>query len=112
MNELVSLLPIIGIGLLFWLLIIRPQSRRQKALRQLQGSLEPGNEVMLTSGVFGVVEHLADDRVHLRVAEGVSIEVIRGAIANVVPPAQARDESREGHREEPTEGSTETSPGV
>jgi preprotein translocase subunit YajC len=87
-NELVSLLPIIGIGLLFWLLIIRPQSKRQKALSALQGGLEPGNEVMLTSGVFGVVDAIDDDRVHLRIAEGVTIVVARGAIANVVPPAE------------------------
>lgn len=100
MNELVSLLPIIGIGLLFWLLIIRPQSRRQKALAQLQGALEPGNEVMLSSGVYGVVDRVADDRVHLRVADGVTIVVARGAVANVVRP------------EEPPAGpTTETTPG-
>ena len=100
MNELVSLLPIIGIGLLFWLLIIRPQSKRQKNLAALQGALEPGNEVMLSSGVYGVIDRVADDRVHLRVAEGVTIVVARGAVANVVPTA------------EPTPGpTTETSPG-
>ena len=99
MNELVSLLPIIGIGLLFWLLIIRPQSRRQKALSQLQGALEPGNEVMLSSGVYGVVERIADDRLHLRVADGVTIVVARGAVANVVRP------------EPPAGPTTETTPG-
>ena len=119
MNDLVSLLPIIGIGVLFWLLIIRPQSKRQKALAKLQGSLEPGNEVMLTSGLFGVVERIADDRLHLRVAEGVTLEVVRGAVANVVHPAE-HEESQDGphggpdeaRRQEPTDGSTETSPGV
>lgn len=108
MKELVSLLPILGIGLLFWLLIIRPQSKRQKALARLQASLEPGNQVMLTSGVFGVVEHIGDDRIRLRVAEGVTVEVVPGAVASVVPPAP----SPEGAREQPTEGTTETSPGV
>ena len=88
MNELVSLLPIIGIGLLFWLLIIRPQSRRQKALASLQGGLAPGNEVMLSSGIYGVIDHLVDDRIHLRIADGVTVEVARAAVANVVPPAE------------------------
>ena len=87
MNELVSLLPIIGIVLLFWLLLIRPQAKRQKALAALQGGLEPGNQVMLSSGLFGVVERIDDDRLHLRIAEGVTVEVARGAVANVVPPA-------------------------
>ena len=100
MNDFVSLLPIIGIVLLFWLLLIRPQAKRQKALAALQGGLEPGNEVMLSSGLYGVIDRIVDDRIHLRIAEGVTIEVARGAVANVVPPA------------EPTTGpTTETSTG-
>jgi preprotein translocase subunit YajC len=100
-NELVSLLPIIGIVLLFWLLLIRPQAKRQKALAALQGSLEPGNQVMLSSGLYGLVERIDDDRVHLRIAEGVTVEVARGAIANVVPPAEPTT----------TDPTTETTPG-
>ena len=63
-KELVSLLPIIGIALLFWLLIIRPQSRRQKAVVAMQSALEPGTEVMLSSGVYGRLEQVDDDHVH------------------------------------------------
>ena len=87
MEEFVSVLPIIGIALLFWLLIIRPQSRRQKAVRAMQSALEPGAEVMLSSGVFGVIEQIDDEHIRLRVADGVTLKVIKGAVANVVPPA-------------------------
>ena len=86
MKDLVSLLPIIGIALLFWLLIIRPASRQRKALSRLQSALEPGNQVMMSSGIFGTVEQITDDRVHLRVAEGVVVQVARGAINTVVKP--------------------------
>ena len=56
-QELVSLLPIIGIALLFWLLIIRPQSKRPEGRRAtMQSALQPGADVMLTSGVFGTIE--------------------------------------------------------
>ena len=48
MPELVSLLPIVGIGFLFWFLIIRPASKRQRELSRMQGSLEIGDDVMLT----------------------------------------------------------------
>ncbi len=85
MEELVSLLPIIGIALLFWLLIIRPQSRRQKAVVAMQSRLEPGSEVMLSSGIFGTLVAVEDDHVLLRVAEGVTLKVVKGAVANVVP---------------------------
>ena len=88
MEQLVSLLPIIGIALLFWLLIIRPQSRRQKAVVAMQSELQPGTEVMLSSGVFGTLEQVEDDHVLLRVADGVVLKVVKGAVANVVPAAE------------------------
>lgn len=84
MQELVSLLPIVGIALLFWLLIIRPQSKRQRAVREMQSELQSGQEVMLTSGVFGTIEQIADEHLLLRVADGVVIKVAKGAVGNVV----------------------------
>ena len=86
MPELGAALPFIGIALLFWLLIIRPASKRQKAMSQMQSQLGVGNEVVLTSGIYGTVEALEDGTVHVRIADGVTIEVARGAIGTVVPP--------------------------
>ena len=94
-EELVSLLPIIGIALLFWLLIIRPQSRRQKAVRAMQSQLQPGSEVMLSSGIFGTLEQVADDHVLLRVADGVTLKVMKGAVANVVPADELAEPTSE-----------------
>ncbi len=100
MQELVSILPIIGIALLFWLLIIRPQSKRQKAVRTMQSGLQPGTEVMLTSGVYGILDRVEDDTVWVRVAEGVTLKVAKGAVGNVVLPEPAADPA--GPRDEPT----------
>ena len=84
MQELASHLPIIGIALLFWLLIIRPQSKRQKAVLSMQAGLQPGTEVMLTSGIFGTLERVEDDAVWVRVAEGVTLKAAKGAVGSVV----------------------------
>ena len=92
MQELASLLPIIGIALLFWLLIIRPQSKRQKAVQSMQAGLQPGTEVMLTSGIFGTLERVEDDAVWVRVAEGVTLKAAKGAVGSVVTdPAHIAD---------------------
>lgn len=88
MQDLVGLLPIIGIALLFWLLIIRPQSKRQKAVRAMQSALQPGSEVMLSAGIFGTLVRVEDDHVLLLVADGVTLKVVKGAVANVVPPEE------------------------
>lgn len=96
MPELVSLLPIVGIAFLFWFLIIRPASKRQRELSRMQGSLEIGEDVMLSSGIFGTLAAIDGDNVHLLVADGVTIKVARAAIANVVRTETAVDESEEG----------------
>lgn len=77
-------LPLVGIVLLFWLFIIRPQSRRQKELRSMQSSLSVGDEVMLTSGVYASVREVADDHALVEIAEGVVIKVALGAVGNKV----------------------------
>lgn len=86
MEQIATLVPFIGIALLFWLLIIRPQSRRQKAVTAMQSALEPGAEVMLSSGLYGQLERVEDDHVMLRVADGVTLKFAKGAVANVVEP--------------------------
>jgi preprotein translocase subunit YajC len=88
----VEFLPLIGIALLFWLFIIRPQSRRQKELRSMQSSLDVGDEVMLTSGVFATAQQVEDDFVLVEIAEGVTIKVARGAVGSIVTKADQPDE--------------------
>ena len=86
MQDLAStLLPLIAIALIFWLLIIRPQSRRQRELRDMQASLSVGDEVVLTSGIHGVVRGVDDAVAQVEVATGVTIRVARAAIGMVIP---------------------------
>ena len=86
MSEFAPLLPLIAIFALFWLMVIRPASRRQKAAVALQDSLQVGQRVMLTSGVFGTIASLTDERMHLEVAPGLQLEVARAAVAKVEEP--------------------------
>jgi preprotein translocase subunit YajC len=87
-QELVSLLPLVAIALLFWLLIIRPASRRQKDQARMQSSLNEGDQVMLTSGIFGTLTQETDDGLMVEIAPGVTIRVARGAIGSVVPTGE------------------------
>jgi preprotein translocase subunit YajC len=82
------LLPLVGIALL-WFFLIRPASRRQKDLARMQSALEVGDEVMLTSGVYGTVAAVADDHALVEVATGVVIKIARGAVGQVVTRADA-----------------------
>ncbi|WP_295657987.1 preprotein translocase subunit YajC [uncultured Nocardioides sp.] len=94
MPELARLLPFVAIALIFWLLVMRPASRRQKEIARLQAGLGVGDKVMLSSGIYGVIGAIAEDRVHVQVADGVVLEVARGAVASV---------DREPARNDPTD---------
>ena len=91
--EFAQLIPFVIIGLLFWLLLIRPASKRQKEVSRMQASLGPGDQVMLGSGIFATVVAVDDDsaRIHVELAPGTVVQVARGAIAQVVEPAEPGD---------------------
>jgi preprotein translocase subunit YajC len=113
-QDIGALLPFVAIALLFWLLIIRPASKRQKAMAQMQSAVTVGDEVVLTSGVYGRVSGLEDSVLLLTVADGVTIKVARGAVGNVVAPEEgptddpAADEPV--HDEHPYEGPVSDGP--
>lgn len=73
--------------LVLWFFMIRPASKRNRAMRQDQSSATVGSEVMLTSGIFGRVAAIDEDaaKIHVEIAPGVIIHVARVAIATVVP---------------------------
>ena len=104
MSNLVPFLPLVGIALLFWLLFVRPAQRRQREMGSMQRGLAVGDEVMLTSGIFGTVTALHDDSFSIDVADGVTLRVVRAAVGNVVTPAeQPRDDDTELVADEPEE---------
>ena len=92
MEAIAPFLPLLGIAFVFWLLIIRPQSRRNRELVSMQQSLSVGDDVMLTSGIQGTVRGLAEDTFELEVAPGVVLRVARGAVGRIVARDDARDE--------------------
>ncbi len=88
MKGLASLLPLLAILAVFWLLLIRPAQRRNRELARLQNSLQPGDQVMLSSGFFGTLRSVEADRARVELAAGVVVEVARAAVARVVEPVE------------------------
>jgi preprotein translocase subunit YajC len=76
----------------FLLLIVRPQRRQMAAHRALVASLQVGDEVVTTGGIYGTILGLDDGTVDLEVASGVVLRVARGAIAQRVGPVEEVEE--------------------
>ena len=89
-----ALLPLLLLAA-FWLLMMRPQQQRVKRQRELLQSLAIGDDVVTVGGIVGHIVALDDDRVGLRVADGVVIEVVRGAIGQKIPDKTDGDREQE-----------------
>lgn len=85
-GALVSFLPILIIFLIMYVLVLRPQSKRQKELAKMISELKRGDRVLTTGGVYGTVDRIkADEEVAvLKIADQVKIEVAKSAITSVV----------------------------
>jgi preprotein translocase subunit YajC len=83
-NPAALFLPIIGMIVIFYLLLIRPQQKRQKELQRMIDSLRKGDRVMTSGGIYGTVVGMRDNIVVLRIAENVKIEIAKSAISNLV----------------------------
>jgi preprotein translocase subunit YajC len=70
----------------FYFLLIRPQSQRRKMQMQMQSSIEVGDEIVTTAGIYGTITEIEDDygTVLLEVAPNTQIRVARAAIAQRV----------------------------
>jgi preprotein translocase subunit YajC len=76
----------------FYMLLWRPQQRRMATVRQLQGLIREGDEVMTTSGIYGrIVKVDGDDDLRLEIAPDVVIKVARGAIGQRLTHDEAED---------------------
>jgi len=69
-----------GIIFLFYFLLIRPQSRARKALEEKLSRLKSGDEVLLTSGLYAVVDRVDGNLLYLKLG-GVIVKARRNAVA-------------------------------
>lgn len=81
MEQTTQLLTLAIIVVAFYLLIIRPQQKRQKEHQALMASLKVGDLVVTIGGVYGTIQTLDDDRAGVEIAPGVVAEFDRAAIA-------------------------------
>ncbi len=86
MESLGTLLPILLIGVVFYLLIMRPARNRQRKQAEMMSALDPGARIMTTAGVYGTVVAIDEDDAEIEIAPGVVIRVVKAAIAKVIEP--------------------------
>jgi preprotein translocase subunit YajC len=84
------LLPILLL-VLFWVVAIRPQRKRQRETIEMQRRVQPGQQVMTGAGLLATVHAVEDDVVVLEIAPGVHARYVRQAIIRIIEPSTAGD---------------------
>ncbi|WP_028294175.1 preprotein translocase subunit YajC [Oceanobacter kriegii] len=80
-----------GFLLIFYFLLWRPQSKRQKEHKELIGNLNKGDEVVMAGGMLGRVTKVSEDFVVLEVGNGIELPVQKIAVTMVLPKGTIKD---------------------
>jgi len=75
-----QILPFALILGIFYFLILMPMKKRQKKIQEFQSSLNVGDRIVTTSGIYGQVTKLNEKTVQVQIADKVRIEIARAAI--------------------------------
>ncbi len=78
-----ALLPMILIFGVFYLLLIRPQQKKQRALQATIADLKAGDKVVTTGGIIGTITAVKDTSFLIRSADKSILEIARTAVAGI-----------------------------
>lgn len=79
-NPLGMFLPLIAILVIFWVFMIRPQAKRQKELRKFRESIQKGDKVITTGGIYGKIVSVKENLVVMQVDENTVLTVDKASV--------------------------------
>ena len=82
----ISWLPILGMIVIFWFLIIRPQMRQQKEHRAKVSGMKKGDTVVTAGGLIGKVLKVDENYVDLELGQGIRVKAVKNTIGDIIPP--------------------------
>ena len=90
-DPFLAMLPLVLFAVVFYFLLIRPQSKRQKEHRKMVESLAKGDEVVTIGGIAGRIADIGDNFALLDIAEGVAVKIRRSSDESVMPKGTLKD---------------------
>jgi len=85
MGGFVQMLPIVGLFVVMYFVMIRPQMKRQKEHKAMVEALAKGDEVITAGGMLGKVSKIGEQYLTVEIASGVEIQVQRSSVVQVLP---------------------------
>jgi len=90
-DPLMSLIFPVGLILIFYFFLIRPQMKRQKEHKKLLESLQKGDEVQTEGGLMGRVTALGENFARVELAEGVEVKIRRQSVVAIMPKGTLKE---------------------
>jgi len=90
-DPIMSFLPLVLIFVVFYFLLIRPQTKRAKEHKKMVEGLAKGDEVVTNGGLLGRIIDVGENFVQLKVADNVEVKVQRQAIATLMPKGTGKE---------------------
>lgn len=87
---LMSFLPLIGILVIFYFLLIRPQTKRAKEQKQMRDALQKGDEIIIAGGELGRVTSVGENYITMEIAPDLEITVLKTAVQTLLPKGTLR----------------------
>ncbi len=90
-----SFVPLILIFVVFYFLIIRPQTKKMKDQQAMINSLKSGNKVITNGGIVGVVKDVfeKENQIEIEIAEGVRVRILKQYVTDLV-----KDETKDKNK--------------
>jgi preprotein translocase subunit YajC len=80
-----GMLPILGLGLLFYFVFWLPMRKERKQRESLLSKMKKNDEVILTSGIYGTIVSISEekdrDEITIKIADNTRIRVLKSAIS-------------------------------
>jgi preprotein translocase subunit YajC len=84
-NPLIGLLFPILLVVVFYFVLIRPQTKRAKEHKAMVAALENGAEVVTSGGILGKVTEITEQYLTIEIADGVNVKVQRHTVTQILP---------------------------
>jgi len=100
---LFTIISFVGIILIFYFLMIRPQNKKRKETEKMLSALKKGDKIVTIGGLYGTIQSVKDTTVIIKADDNIKLEFLRSAISSVITPSAAKEEKIEDKTEEKTE---------
>lgn len=80
-NPFISMLPLLGMIVVFYFLFMRPQQKKAKEQRNFNSTLDKGSIVATGSGIIGRISKIEGEVATLQLADKTFIKVLRSSIS-------------------------------